>query len=177
MIKFLDERGESQNALTVLPDTAEFLALKSVLDEKGTAKLDLVAAVMKAFGDAVDAHADRDQKGIRPDDLYDDTLVGAKIRERWENTFGGQEEGRDLFGLVAWKYFFDHKSTWCREGFRYSRPRQAGLDLPARGRDGSTQFRRRGRVPSYGPRPELGCGRAQWFHSNGNLSTGECRGN
>ncbi len=113
MIKFRGERKEWKLSRIRVPNTAEFLPLKSALDENERNKLDLLAAAMKAFGDAVDAHPDSDKKGIRPDDLYDNALDGAKIRERWEIAFGGKEEGRDLFGLVAWLYFFDdHKSIW-----------------------------------------------------------------
>jgi hypothetical protein len=112
MIKLLGERGEYMNALAVLPDGAEFLALNSILDENEKGKLELMAAATKAIGDMVDAHPDRNQKGIRADELYDGALGGAKIRERWEKSFGRTEEGRELFGLVAWRYFFDHKSTW-----------------------------------------------------------------
>jgi hypothetical protein len=112
MIKFRGERRKLKVARTRVPKSAKFRLLKSVLDEGGKAELDLVAAATKAFGDAVDAHPDSNKKGIHPDDFYDRALDGAKIRERWENMFGGKDVGRELFSLVAWQYFFDHKSTW-----------------------------------------------------------------
>lgn len=147
MIKFLGEHGEYKNPWTVLPNIAEFLSLNSVLDENEKARLDLVAAATKAFGDAVDVYPDRDKKGIRPDDLYEHALAGARIRERWEDTFGGQENGRDLFGLVAWKYFLDHKLTWCanasdtpglgKRGWTY----MPEAETEARGSTAATEFR------------------------------------
>ena len=112
MIKYIGARRQYQVAHKAVPRTAEFKLLREILEERGRHRSDLVRAAAAALDRVVGAHPAPRADALTPDALYDAALGDTRLIEGWENTFGGAEKGRDLFGLVAWTYFFNHGSTW-----------------------------------------------------------------
>jgi hypothetical protein len=110
MIKFRGERDRYKVARTKVPRTAEFKPYNDA--DADSAKSDLMDAAAAALGRIVDAHPELGERGFRPDDLYKTVMEDRGLREAWERAFGGEDRGRDLFGLVAWAHFFDHDATW-----------------------------------------------------------------
>jgi hypothetical protein len=110
MIKFRGERERYKIARTMVPRTAEFEAFRiAKVDER---KSELMDEAFSVLGRAVDAHPDLRETGICPDNIYEDVMRKRGFREQWEEAFGGEQNGRDMFGLVAWTYFFKHQSDW-----------------------------------------------------------------
>jgi quinol monooxygenase YgiN len=133
------ERERYKNALTRVPKTAEFNPYRDAEADKP--KSDLMHRASAALGRVVDTHPDRD-KGLRPDDLYNTVMEEEQgLRKSWEEAFGGEKGGRDLFGLVAWTHFYDDKTTtWLA----------TPADTPGLGKLGWTYLAERKRVPAEG---------------------------
>ena len=104
------EPDQWKKAWTRVPKTAEFKPYRDA--EADPLKRALMAETAATLGRVVQTHADPGEKGLRPDDLYKTVLEEQGLRERWQKAFGGDENGRDLFGLVAWTYFYDHEADW-----------------------------------------------------------------
>ena len=94
----------------MVPQTAEFKPY--VYARAQESKADLMCDALAALDRVIDRHPDPDEKGLRANDLYQTVLEEQGLRESWEQAFGGEDTGRDLFGLVAWAYFFRHDTTW-----------------------------------------------------------------
>jgi hypothetical protein len=110
MIKFEGEQSRLKTARTEVPDTAEFKPFRDASGED--AKSQLIDRAAAAFGRFVDTHPDQRTTTIRPDEVYDQVLREGGLQQDWQNAFGGDQKGRDLFGLVAWTYFFKHDADW-----------------------------------------------------------------
>jgi len=112
MIRYLGESKRYKTARTELPQTAEFKPLRVLLESKDQVKKGLLNSATAALSKTVTARRTPQAKPIVPDDLYEATLGDSGLLTRWEKTFDGSDNARKLFGLLAWRYFFNDDSTW-----------------------------------------------------------------
>ena len=97
-------------ARTRVPKTAEFKPYRDAKADQ--TKSDLMDAAAVAISRVAETHPERVKAGLRPDDLYETVMGEQGLSKSWEAAFGGEESGRQMFGLVAWTYFFNHSGHW-----------------------------------------------------------------
>ena len=93
-----------------MPKTAEFKPYRDAKADQ--TKSDLMDAAAVAISRVAETHPERVKAGLRPDDLYETVMGEQGLSKSWEAAFGGEESGRQMFGLVAWTYFFNHSGHW-----------------------------------------------------------------
>jgi hypothetical protein len=112
MITYQGKDKKLKNAKTALPRDAEFEPLRAILQGGDQALLKLLSTATEALDSEIGKNPDSVVQRVKPDAIYEAVLGKAQILEPWEDAFGGTERGRNLFGLVAWRYFFNHNSIW-----------------------------------------------------------------
>ena len=110
MLRFLSRGQQPKVARSSPPQTIEFKPYVEARADQAKSKL--IAEASAVFGNVVARKPELARTGLRPDDLYEDSLADKGLQKRWEAAFGGEESGRRMFGLVSWTFFVDHDGHW-----------------------------------------------------------------